>query len=73
MTINTITTASPTVKLQGNFRDKAKHTATLIQEITEELQAIGEESSKEEQDSEATKESDLEQENSDNLLADGEQ
>ena len=32
-----------------------------------------EESSKEDQDSEATQESDLEQENSDNLLTDGEQ
>ena len=72
-TINTVTTASPTVKLQSNLRDKAKHTAALIQEITEELQSIEEESSKEEQDSEATQESDLEQEDSDNLLMDGEQ
>ena len=39
----------------------------------EELQVIKEESSKEEQDSEATQESDLEQEDSDNLLTDSEQ
>ena len=37
----------------------------MIQEITEELQAIEEESSKEDQDSDATQESDLEQEDSD--------
>ena len=72
-TTNTVTTASPTVKLQSNLRDKAKHTTALIQEITEELQSIEEESSKEDQDSEATQESDLEQEDSDNCLTDGEQ
>ena len=55
------------------MRDKAKHTAALIQEITEELQAIEEESSKEDQDSEATQESDLEQEDSDNILTESEQ
>ena len=43
---NTVTTAGPSVKLQSNLRDKAKHTAALIQEITEELQAIEEEGSK---------------------------
>ena len=72
-TANTITTASPIVKLWSNLRDKAKHTDALIQEITEELQAIEEESSKEEQCSEAMQESDLEQEDSDNLLTDSEQ
>ena len=44
-----------------------------MQEITEELQVIEEESSKEEQDLEATQESDLEHEDSDNLLTDSEQ
>ena len=72
-TTNATTTAGPSVSLCSNLRDKAKHTAALIQEITEELQTIEEESSKEEQDSEATQESDLEQEDSDNLLTDGEQ
>ena len=70
-TSNTI--AGPSTNLRSQLRDKAKHTAALIQEITEELQAIEEESSKEEQDSEATQESDLEQEDSDNLLTDSEQ
>ena len=67
------TMAGPSANLQSQVRDKAKHTAALIQEITEELQVIEEESSKEEQDSEATQESDLEQEDSDNLLTDSEQ
>ena len=50
---------SPTVNLHSQLKDKAKHTAALIQEITEELQAIEDESAKEEQDSDATQESDL--------------
>ena len=40
----------------------------LIQEITEEFQVIEEESSKEDQDSVVTQDSDLEQEDSDNTL-----
>ena len=70
---NTVTSAGPSANLQSQLKDKAKHTAALIQEITEELQAIEEESSKEAQDSDATQESDLEQEDSDNLLTDSEQ
>ena len=38
------TTGGPSANLQSQLRDKAKHTAALIQEITEELQAIEEES-----------------------------
>ena len=67
------TTAGPSANLQSQLRDKAKHTAALIQEITEELQAIIEESSKEDQESEANQESDLEQEDSDNTLTESEQ
>ena len=67
------TTASPSANLQSQIRDKAKHTAALIQDITEELQAIEEESPKEDQDSDATQESDLEQEDSDNTLTKSEQ
>ena len=70
-TTNAVTTAGPSANLQSHLRDKAKHTAALIQEIMEELQVI-EESSKEEQDSDATQESDIEQEDSDNLLTDSE-
>ena len=67
------TTSSPTINLHSQLKDKAKHTATLIQEITEELQVIEEESSKEDQDSDATQESDLEQEDSDNTPTESEQ
>ena len=55
------------------MKDKAKDTAALIQEITEELQAIEEESTKEEQDSDVTHLSDLEQEDSEILLTEDEQ
>ena len=72
-TPNTTTTAGPSINLQSQLGDKAKHTAALIQEMTEELQAIEEESSREEQDLDATQESDLEQEDSNNLLTDSEQ
>ena len=67
------TTSGPSSNLCGQLRDKAKHTAALIQEITEELQAIEEESTKEEQDSDATQLSDLEQEDSDIPLMEDEQ
>ena len=66
-------TASPSANLRSQLKDKAKHTATLIQEITEELQAIEAESFKEDQDSDATQESDLEQEDSDNTPTKSEQ
>ena len=67
------TSASPSANLRRKLQDKAKHTAALIQEITEELQAIEEESVNDEHDSEATQESDLEQEDSDNYFTDDEQ
>ena len=47
-------TTGPSANLCSQLKDKAKHTAALIQEITEELQAIEEESANEEQDSDAT-------------------
>ena len=61
LTTSAATPAGPSVNLQSNLQDKAKHTAALIQEITEELQAIEKESMKDKQDSEDTQESDLEQ------------
>ena len=67
------TTSGPSTNLRSQLKDKAKHTAALIQEITEELQAIEEESVKEEQDSDATQMSDLEQEDSDIPLTEDEQ
>ena len=67
------TTSSLSATLRSQVKDKAKHTAALIQEITEELQAIEEESVKEEHDSDATQMSDLEQEDSDIPLTEDEQ
>ena len=51
--------AGPSANMRSKLQDKAKCTAALIQEITEELHVI-EESLKDEHDSEATQESDLE-------------
>ena len=65
--------ASPSANLRSKLQDKAKHTATLIQEITEELKVIEEESLNDEHDSKATQESNLEQEDNDNYLTDDEQ
>ena len=67
------TTSRPSSNLCSQLKDKGKHTAALIQEITEELQAIEEESSKDDQDSDATQVSDLEQEDSDITPAEDEQ
>ena len=47
-------------------------TAALIQELTEELQAIEQESPNDDHDSDTTQESDLEQEDSDNCLTEDE-
>ena len=67
------TTSGPSANLHSQLKDKAKHTAALIQEIMEELQAIEEESAKEEQDSDASQMTDLEQEDSDIPLTEDEQ
>ena len=67
------TTSSPSTNPCSQMKDKAKCTAALIQEITEELQTIEEESAKEGQDSDATQMSDLEQEDSDIPLTEDEQ
>ena len=72
-TLSAATSAGPSSNLRSKLHDKAKITAAMIQEITEELQAIEQESLKDEQDSEATQESDLEWEDSKNYLTDDEQ
>ena len=66
------TSSGPSANLHRQLKDKAKHTAALIQEITEELQAIEEESVMEEQDSDTTQISNLEQEDSDIPLTEDE-
>ena len=66
-------TTGPSANLRSQLKDKAKHTAALIQEITEELQAIEEESLNEEHDSDITQIDDLEQEDSDMPLTEDDQ
>ena len=68
-----VTPAGPSSNLRSKLHNKAKVTAAMIQELTEELQAIEQESLNDEHDSEATQESDLEQEDSENCLTDDEE
>ena len=60
LTSNATTSASPSSNLRSKLHDKAKITAAMIRQITEELQAIEQEYLKDEQGSEITQESDLE-------------
>ena len=69
-TSSRVTSACPSSNLRSKLHDKAKVTDAMIQELTEELQAIDQESLKDEQCSEATQESDVEQEDSKNYLTD---
>ena len=71
-TSGAVTSAGPSSNLRSKLCDKAKVTAAMIQELTEELQAIDQESVNDEQCSEATQESDLEQEDSKNYLTNNE-
>ena len=68
-----VTSGGPSSNLRSKLHDKAKVTAAMIQELMEDLQAIDEESLKDEQDSEAMQGSDLEQEDSKNYLTDDEE
>ena len=63
----------PSSNFRSKLYDKAKVTTAMIQELMEELQAIDQESLNDEQDSEATQESDLEQEDDKNCLTDDEE
>ena len=56
-----VTSAGPYSNLRSKLCDKAKVTTAMLQELTEELQAIDQESVNDEQCSKATQESDLEQ------------
>ena len=60
----TSTSPGPSPNLRNKLRDKAKVTVAMIQELMEELQSMDQESLNEEQESEVTQESDLEQEDS---------
>ena len=71
-TSGVVASNGPPANLGGRTKDRAKVSAALIQELTEELQAIEQESPNDEHDSEATQESDLEQEDSKNCLTEDE-
>ena len=74
------TTSSPTAPsstvsmptLRNKLQDKAKVTVAIIQELTEDLQSMDQESLAEEQESVVTQESDLEQEDSEEYLTETE-
>ena len=68
-----VTLAGPSSNLRSKLHDQARVTATMIQELTDELQAIEQESLNDKQGSEATQESNLEQENSEDCLMDAEE
>ena len=65
-----VTPTGPSSNLRSKLHKMAKVIAAMIEELTEELQAIEQESLNDEQDSEATQESDLEHEDSENCLTD---
>ena len=69
--IATTSTVS-TPNLRNKLRDKAKVTVAMIQELTEDLLSIDQDSVMEEPESVITQESDLEQEDSEDYLTDPE-
>ena len=69
-TATTSTVSMP--NLRNKLRDKAKVTIAMIQELTEDLQSMDQESVIEEPESVITQESDLEQEDSEHYLTDPE-
>ena len=72
-TSGAVTSAGPSSNLRSKLQDQARVTATMIQELTDELQAIEQESLNDEQGSEAMQESNLEQEDSEDCLMDDEE
>ena len=69
----TATTSTVSIpNLRNKLRDKAKVTVAMIQELTEDLQSLDQESVMEEPESVITQESDLEQEDSEDYLTDPE-
>ena len=59
--------------LRNKLQDKVKVTIAMIQELTEDLQSMDQESLNEEQESEVTQESDLDQEDSEDYLTETEE
>ena len=72
-TTPTVTTSTASISnLRNKLRDKAKVTVAMIQELTEDLQYMDQDSVIEEPESVITQESDLEQEDSEEFLTDPE-
>ena len=71
-TATTSTSTALLPSLRNKLRDKAKVTVAMIQELTEDLQSIDQDSVMEEPESVITQESDLEQEDSEDYLTDPE-
>ena len=70
----TATTSTVSIpNLRNKLRDKAKVTVAMIQELTEDLQSMDQESVIEEPESVITQESDLEQEDSEDYLIETEE
>ena len=69
-TATTSTVSTP--NLRNKLHDKAKVTVAMIQELTEDLQSMDQESVVEETESVITQESDLEQEDSEDYITDPE-
>ena len=72
--ISTATTSTVSIpNLRNKLQDKAKVTLAMIQELTEDLQSMDQESVMEEPESVITQESDLEQEDSEDYLTEPEE
>ena len=73
-TPTTTTSTSPVSlpSLRNKLHDKAKVTVAMIQELTEDLQSIDQDSVMEETESIITQESDLEEEDSEDYMTDPE-
>ena len=64
----TVTSASPSTNPRDKAKDQPMVTVTMLQDLAEELQAIEQESLNDNHNSEATQESDLEQEDSEDSM-----
>ena len=69
-TATTSTSSATLPSLQNKLCDKAKVTVAMIQQLTEDLQSIDQDSVMEESESAITQESDLEQEDSKDYMTD---
>ena len=71
-TATTSTSSATSPSLQNKLCDKSKVTVAMIQDLTEDLQSIDQDSVMEESESVITQESDLEQEDSEDYMTDPE-